>query len=119
MKKEAEYFDYRTIHTYKTLLGRYGDIYVNDAPLMSLTSSNSISELKCKRKVMGVKMTEELRKLCLFFLKKHPKDILDLWYTQPAASAYHEREFTALVGGSIHSVQDILDRILLVNALFD
>jgi 3-phosphoglycerate kinase len=119
LKREAEYFDYKTTHRYKGLLGRYGEIYVNDAPLTSLSSSNSVSEIKCKRKVMGVKMTEELRKLCLFFLKKHPKDILDLWYNQPTPCAYHEREFCALVGGSLHSVQDLLDRILLVNALLD
>jgi hypothetical protein len=52
-----EYFDYRTIHRYKELLGRYIDIYINDAPLMALTNSNSIAELKCKKKVMGIWMT--------------------------------------------------------------
>jgi len=82
-KREAEYFDYRTIHKYKGNLGRYGEIYVNDAPLATLSQSNSVAEIKCKRKVMGVKMTEELRKLCMFFLKKHPKDIDDLWYNKP------------------------------------
>ena len=64
-------------------------------------------------------MTDEIRKLCLFFLKKHPKDISDLWYNQPTQAGYHEKEFTAVIGGSIHSVQDILDRILLCNALLD
>jgi len=48
-----EYFDFRTIHKYKENLGKYGDIYVNDAPLMSLTNSNSIAEIRCPRKVMG------------------------------------------------------------------
>lgn len=71
-KRELEYFDYKTIHKYKELLGRYGEIYVNDAPMMTLTNSNSISEIKCKKRVMGVRMTEELRKICLFFLKKNP-----------------------------------------------
>ncbi len=118
-KREAEYFDYRTIHKYKGLLGRYGDIYVNDAPLMSLTNSNSIAELKCHRKVMGMKMTEEVRKLCLFFLKRHPKDISDLWYSQPTPAGYHEKEFTALIGGTMKSVHDILDKILLCNTLLD
>lgn len=103
-KREAEYFDYKTIHKYKRLLGRYGDIYVNDAPMMSLTNSNSVAEIKCKRKVMGVKMTDEVRKLCLFFLKKHPKDISDLWYNQPTEAGYHEKEFSSVIGGSIHSV---------------
>lgn len=67
-----EYFDYKTIHKYKEHLGKYGDIYVNDAPMMSLTNSNSIAEIKCKKKVMGIRMTEEVRKLALFFLKKDP-----------------------------------------------
>ena len=82
-KREAEYFDYRTIHSYKETLGKYGHIYVNDAPLATLAQSNSIAEVKCSRKVMGVKMTEELRKVCHFFLKKHPSQISDLWYKQP------------------------------------
>lgn len=51
-------------------MGKYGEIYVNDAPLMTLTNSNSIAEIKCKKRVMGVRMTEEIRKLCLFFMKK-------------------------------------------------
>jgi hypothetical protein len=57
IKKEMEYFDYKTIHRYKELLGRYGDIYINDAPLMTLTNSNSIAEIKSKKKVMGIWMT--------------------------------------------------------------
>lgn len=79
-KREAEFFDYHTIHRYKEILGSYGEIYVNDAPLATLTQSNSITEISCPKKVMGVKMTEELRKVCMFFLKKHPKDITDIWY---------------------------------------
>ncbi len=68
---------------------------------------------------MGVKMTEELRKLCQFFLKKHPKDISDLWYNKPSQKAYFNKEFSAVIGGSISSVQEILDKILLANALLD
>lgn len=64
-------------------------------------------------------MTEELRKLCLFFLKKHPSAIVDLWYPKPARASYHENEFTAVIGGSVNSVEEILDRVLLVNALLD
>jgi hypothetical protein len=56
-------------------LGKYGDIYVNDAPLMTLTNSNSIAEISCKKKVMGIRMTEEIRKLAMFFLKKSPYKI--------------------------------------------
>ena len=118
-KREAEYFDYKTIHAYKELLGRYGAIYVNDAPLATLTNSNSISEIKCSRKVMGVKMTEELRKLCQFFLKKHPSQITDLWYNKPQQRSYFEREFACVIGGTVGSVSEILDRILLVNSLID
>jgi hypothetical protein len=118
-KREAEYFDYKTIHKYKETLGKYGEIFVNDAPLATLTNSNSIVEIKCPRKVMGVKMTEELRKVCHFFLRKHPSQIKDLWYQQPPVRQYHEKPFTAVIGGTISSVQDVLDRILLVNGLFD
>lgn len=70
-----EYFDFKTIHKYKEVIGKYGDIYVNDAPMMTLTNSNSIAEIKCKKKVMGMRMTEEIRKLSMFFLKKYPFDI--------------------------------------------
>jgi len=104
LKREAEYFDYKTIHKFKENLGRYGEIYVNDAPIATLSGSNSISEIKCRRKVMGVKMTEELRKICKFFLKKHPKDISDLWYNKPSRAQYHNQEFTAVIGGSVSSV---------------
>lgn len=82
-KREMEYFDYKTIHKYKELLGKYGDIYVNDAPMMSLSNSNSVAEIKCKKRVMGIRMTEEIRKLTLFFAKKNPKDIDNRWYTKP------------------------------------
>jgi DUF4097 and DUF4098 domain-containing protein YvlB len=103
-KREAEYFDYRTIQKFKNTLGKYGEIYVNDAPLATLSQSSSIVEIKCKRKVMGVKMTEELRKICMFFLKKHPKDIGDLWYNKPSQKAYFNKEFTAVIGGNVSGV---------------
>lgn len=48
---------------------------MNDAPLMTLTNSNSVAEIVCKKKVMGIRMTEELRKITMFFLKKFPFDI--------------------------------------------
>ena len=118
-KREMEYFDFRTIHRYKELLGKYGDIYINDAPMMSLTNSNSIAEVKCKKRVMGVRMTEEIRKLCLFFLKKHPRDINNQWYTMPAQMQYHTYNMVALIGGCIRNVEDILDKILLANSLLD
>jgi 3-phosphoglycerate kinase len=43
--------------------------------MASLSSSNSIAEIKCKKRVMGMRMTEEIRKLAMFFLKKYPFDI--------------------------------------------
>ena len=92
---------------------------MNDAPLATLSGSTSIAEIKCNRKVMGVKMTEELRKLCQFFLKKHPSDIKDLWYPKPAPKPYHEKEIACVIGGTVTSVGEILDRILVVNSLID
>ncbi len=68
---------------------------------------------------MGVKMTEEIRKLCQFFLKKHPSHIIDLWYNKPAPKAYHEKEFACVIAGVVSSVSEILDRILVVNSLLD
>ena len=59
-----EYFDFNTTYNYLTRLGKqFGNIYVNDAPLACLTTSNSVAEIKCDRKVMGLKMTETVRKL--------------------------------------------------------
>jgi len=69
-----EYFDFWTIHAFKEILGTYGDIYVNDAMLGSLTNSMTVAEIKCPSKVMGIRMTEEVRKLCQFFLKQNPFD---------------------------------------------
>ena len=65
-------------------------------------------------------MTEELRKLCLFFMKKHPFKNEDIWYVSPSSNSYLvNEEFSAVIGGNISSVQDILDKILLANALLD
>jgi hypothetical protein len=86
---------------------------------MSLANSNSIAEIRCKKKVMGVRMTEELRKLCLFFLKKSPFDNKNNWYTCPPYLPYHEKFLTAVIGGSVRNSQDILDRILIANSLLD
>lgn len=77
IKRELEYFDFRTIHGFKEQLGKYGDIYVNDAPMMSLSNSNTIAEIKAKKRVLGVRITEEMRKLAMFFLKKNPFFISD------------------------------------------
>jgi hypothetical protein len=62
---EEEYFDAQTTYKYLKNLGKpMGQIYVNDAPLACLTTSNSVAEIKSDKKVMGLKMTEDLRKLC-------------------------------------------------------
>jgi hypothetical protein len=74
-KAEMEYFDFKTVHQFKETLGQYGDIYVNDALLGSLTTSNTVAEIACKTKVMGLKMTDTVRKISQFFLKKYPFDI--------------------------------------------
>ena len=97
----------------------YGDIYVNDAPLMTLTNSNSISEIKCRKKVMGVRMTEELRKLCLFFLKKNPHIVKNNWSVLPPVMDYHANFLVAVIGGTFKTSTEILDKILLANALLD
>jgi hypothetical protein len=44
-------------------LGALGEIYINDAPQASLTSSNTVSEIKCPKKVLGMKMTEDIRSI--------------------------------------------------------
>jgi 3-phosphoglycerate kinase len=66
---EEEKFYSHTIHRFKKSLGNLGQIYVNDAPLASLTNSNTVSEIKCPQKVMGMKMTEEMRNIAQFFMK--------------------------------------------------
>jgi 3-phosphoglycerate kinase len=114
-----EYFDYKTIHKYKEILGKYGDIYVNDAPNMTLTNSNSIAEIKCKKRVMGHRMTSELRKVAMFFLKPYPYDINKVYYKPPQFMDYYSYKFTAILGAATKSSSDILDKILLANALLD
>ena len=56
------------VDTFKEKLAKCGDIYVNDALQQSLTTSNTVTELRCGLRVMGCRMTEEVRKLGKFFL---------------------------------------------------
>ena len=72
---QAEYFDYKTTQNYLQNIQKLGQIYVNDAPLASLTTSNTVADLRFNQHVMGVKMTEEIRKLAQFFLKPFPFDV--------------------------------------------
>ena len=62
-RAEEEYFDYKTTYKYLKNLENLGTVYVNDAPLASLSTSNSIADVKFDTCVMGVKMTEDIRKL--------------------------------------------------------
>ena len=47
-----------------------GTVMVNEAPLASLTTSNSVPEVKCAQNVMGLKMTEDVRKLAAFLVRE-------------------------------------------------
>ena len=67
--------DYKTTYNYLQNIQHLGQVYVNDAPLASLTTSNSVAEVKFRHNVMGVKMTEEIRKLAQFFMKPFPLDV--------------------------------------------
>ena len=96
-----------------------GSLYVNDAPLACLTTSNSVAEIKCSRKVMGLKMTEEVRKLSQFFLKKFPLDVKERHIKTPEFRDYYDVPFSAVLGGTCNSVSDLMDKILLANSLLD
>jgi hypothetical protein len=52
---KEEHFDAKTTFDYLSKLGNnFGSLYVNDAPLACLTTSNSVAEIRCGRKVMGL-----------------------------------------------------------------
>jgi len=89
LRYEREYFDFRTIHEFKETLGHYGYIYVFDAPDASLGTSNTVAEIKCANKIMGLRVTKELRSLARFFLKKHPYDIKGQHYSPPPMQPYY------------------------------
>lgn len=96
-----------------------GTLYVNDAPLACLTTSNSVAEIKCDRKVMGLKMTEEVRKLAQFFLKRFPLHVKERHVKQPEYRDYYDTPFAAVLGGQCASVSDLMDKVLLANSLLD
>ena len=115
-----EYYDAKTTYSYLSTLGKQlGNLYVNDAPLACLTSSNSIAEIKCDRKVMGIKMTEGVRKLSQFFLKKFPLHVKERHIKMPAYKEYYDVPFSAVLGGQCHNMSDLMDKILLANSLLD
>jgi 3-phosphoglycerate kinase len=101
-------------------LAQLGDIYVHDAPLASLTTSNTQSEIKCQKKVMGQKMTEEMRNIAQFFMKIYPLDIDSIYHNMPDRSLeYFTFRSTAIIGGVAKTTQEILDKILLANSFLD
>ena len=117
----VEKFNSNTIHQFKKNLGSLGDIYINDAPLASLTNSNTVSEIKCSKKVMGMKMTEELRNIAQFFLKDYTLDVDPTIYNiqHNANKVYLTHKSAAIIGGISTSKTDILERILLANSFLD
>jgi len=113
-------FDNHSVHQFKQNLGNMGDLYINDAPLASLSTSNTVNEIKCKEKVMGMKMTESLRSIAQFFMKQFPLDIHSIYYKQPDSSKnYFKCKSTAVIGGICKTQQEILDKILLANSFLD
>ena len=43
---QSEYFDYKTTQHFLQNIQKLGQIYVNDAPLASLTTSNTVADLR-------------------------------------------------------------------------
>ena len=68
---------------------------------------------------MGVKMTEEVRKLAQFFLKPYPMNVKERHIKQPAYKEYYDTPFSAVLGGSCFSITDLMDKILLANSMLD
>lgn len=64
-------------------------------------------------------MTEEVRKLAQFFLKKFPLHVKERHIKTPEMRDYYETPFSAVLGGSCSSVSDLMDKILLANSLTD
>jgi len=60
---EVPPFTNESIHNFKKRLGIMGEIYVNDAPLASLSNSTTVNDIKCQKRVMGVQMSEDLRNI--------------------------------------------------------
>ena len=68
---------------------------------------------------MGVKMTEEVRKLAQFFLKKFPLHVKERHIKMPSFKEYYDVPFAAIIGGQCHNQSDLMDKILLANSLLD
>lgn len=68
---------------------------------------------------MGLKMTEDVRKLTQFFLTDFPLDINLRHKKQPEFQDYFNNKFAVVLGGICKNITDILDKILLANSLLD
>jgi len=90
---------------------------VIDAPLATLTTSNSIAEVHHRHNVMGVKMTEEIRKLAQFYMKPFPLDVKLRHVKRPEPKSYFQYKSVSIIGGLCKNASDLLDKILLVNQL--
>lgn len=88
---------FKEIEIFKNKLAKLGEVYVNDALDASLTHSNTVADLRTENKVMGIRMTEEVRKLGMFF-------------------KYEYSPTVCILGGAFKSVS-IYDRLLLFNSL--
>lgn len=75
--------------------------------------------LSVSRKVMGVKLTEDLRSLAQFFMKQYPLDVNQRHIKRPKLEVYHACKFSAIIGGICTSTTEILDKILVANSLLD
>lgn len=88
---------YKEIEAFKNQLAHLGDVYVNDALDASLTHSNTVADLRSSSKVMGIRMTEEVRKLGMFFKYEYSPTI-------------------CVLGGALRNM-NVFDRLLLFNSL--
>lgn len=116
-RKIDDYFDYKSTYKYLQNLQALGSVYVLDAPLATLSTSNSVAEVKHKHNVMGVKLTEEMRKLAQFFMKPFPLDVKLRHVKRPTDKDYFQCKAVAIIGGLCKTASELLDKILLVNQL--
>ena len=80
---------------FKERLSSYSKLYVNDAPIASLTESASINGISTTHMLLGVKTKEMLNTISSFFM-------------------YSGYPFAGVLGGT-----DIKDKILLISSLID
>jgi len=64
---------------------------------------------------MGLKLTEEIRKLSGFFCKRFPLDVKERHIKTPSSKEYFTNKFACILGGTFESKSDLLDKILLAN----